>query len=319
MGAYGRFMIASSKWHLCLGAMIGALAFASIAGFFGGWIWWLDLFSHFRAHYALLAVVLAGVALAIRKFKGAAVAFVLLIANLMAMVPHVSLAPAEASSLTFKVVALNLKHDNRHTEEVLAFLRRENADVVILSEVDGPWGPVLQSLSDAYAYRQDALDCDEIGCKASFLSKHPWQEAFVDQFVAGVPPTIGARFRLDGNEFTVIGFHLVKPISPQLEQKQSAQLLALSALINGIGGRVVLAGDMNLTPYSWRYSQFISATGLWRAQGSLYPTWPTILGPLGIPIDHVFVGSEIEFATLRTGPPLGSDHLPVISLIRLGE
>ena len=62
------------------------------------------------------------------------------------------------------------------------------------------------------------------------------------------------------------------------------------------------------------------AAGL-RIPGGLAPTWP-VLQPFGssvcrlcfpqLPLDHVLVGTGIGVLATRVGPPLGSDHLPLI-------
>ena len=42
------------------------------------------------------------------------------------------------------------------------------------------------------------------------------------------------------------------------------------------------------------------------------PTWPVGLGPMRIPIDHCLHSDGVVVTDRRTGPGVGSDHLPLI-------
>jgi len=44
-----------------------------------------------------------------------------------------------------------------------------------------------------------------------------------------------------------------------------------------------------------------------------------LLTLLGLSLDHVLVGEEVSHASMRTGPRLGSDHLPVVGTFDLGK
>ena len=41
-------------------------------------------------------------------------------------------------------------------------------------------------------------------------------------------------------------------------------------------------------------------------------TWPSILGPFGIPIDHCLVSDDVIVEDFRLGPSAGSDHRAVV-------
>jgi endonuclease/exonuclease/phosphatase (EEP) superfamily protein YafD len=76
-------------------------------------------------------------------------------------------------------------------------------------------------------------------------------------------------------------------------------------------GRLVLAGDLNLTPWSPRFARLLTETGLDDSglRRGLAPTW---LWPFGLAIDHVLVGAGLVALDNHLGPELGSDHRPVI-------
>jgi endonuclease/exonuclease/phosphatase (EEP) superfamily protein YafD len=77
---------------------------------------------------------------------------------------------------------------------------------------------------------------------------------------------------------------------------------------------VIIAGDLNLSPWSPYYARLVRETGLAdiRKGFGLLPTWPTHLRPMMIPIDHCLVSPDISVSRVRTGEHIGSDHLPLI-------
>ena len=81
---------------------------------------------------------------------------------------------------------------------------------------------------------------------------------------------------------------------------------------------LVVAGDFNMTPYSTRYGNLRRDSGLRRASGGLNTTWPALMTPLGLALDHFLVGAKVRRAAMRVGPRLWSDYRPIIGTFELG-
>ncbi|NEO05274.1 endonuclease/exonuclease/phosphatase family protein [Moorena sp. SIO3I8] len=85
---------------------------------------------------------------------------------------------------------------------------------------------------------------------------------------------------------------------------------------------VVLIGDLNVTMWSPYYKSLIESSGLHDARAG-FGILPTLsqFSPanpwLAIPVDHCLVSRDVKVIKMRTGPDLGSDHLPVITDIAL--
>ncbi|NEO61878.1 MAG: hypothetical protein F6J98_16150 [Moorea sp. SIO4G2] len=81
---------------------------------------------------------------------------------------------------------------------------------------------------------------------------------------------------------------------------------------------VVLIGDLNVTMWSPYYKSLIESSGLHDARAG-FGILPTLsqFSPanpwLAIPVDHCLVSRDVKVIKMRTGPDLGSDHLPVIT------
>src|SRR5467141_4503221 len=89
----------------------------------------------------------------------------------------------------------------------------------------------------------------------------------------------------------------------------------VETLIWDVHGRqpVILAGDFNLTPWSWLLNKLAWAGGL-RRHGLLNATWPADLSPAVAPfllIDNVLTSADIRSLSFAVGPELGSDHRPI--------
>ncbi len=104
-----------------------------------------------------------------------------------------------------------------------------------------------------------------------------------------------------GGSLTVIGTHLHRPSrDPWLHERQMS---ALAQFVRRIDGPVVLAGDLNTSPWSNAFRMLRAATGLAPAS-MLMPTWPA--WPLALPqvaLDHIFVSPELAVAAAGTGRP----------------
>lgn len=95
---------------------------------------------------------------------------------------------------------------------------------------------------------------------------------------------------------------------------RDAQLASARSWLAGKNGPAILIGDLNLTMYSPIYRAFVAETGVRNARAGFGPlgTWPAWMpGPL-LPLDHCLVRGPVGVIACRTGPKIGSDHLPLL-------
>lgn len=290
------------------------LAVVTAAGFLGGVFPSMDAFSHLRMQYGIAAALLAAIGMLAGQKRFSPVPAALMVVNLLAVAPYLSFSPVEAAAPGLKVVSMNLWTGNRRTGEVLDFLRREDADILVLQETTPHWARALESLKDVYPYRIAQLDCREMTlCEVMVLSKKPWSEArayLIDDTGAAL---VWARFPEIG--LTVATTHLNRPFWAR-GTAQPEQIEALAKHIRRLEGPLLLAGDFNATPWSAAYARLVEAAGIRRAGPGLNVTWPAWLWPFfGIPVDHVFTKNMTGPIDVRTGPSSGSDHRALIAMV----
>lgn len=295
-----------------------ALALASIASWFGEVIEPADLLSHFRLHFAAIALVLMLAAVFLRERWAAVLGAVLVAANLAAsLYPHHTArdeAPPDARIV--KLIALNSRWAADNAETIAEFLLRERPDIAIIEELTpAKRAVILPRLIYAMPWQ---IECaEELFCRMGLLSRHPWREAHTDAHDTGALTAVWADFdqRLGG--LRVIGAHLTRPW-PWWDA-HGRQLEALIALARDAPGTPVIAGDLNASPWSRTIRKLGSGTGLEPA-GWLMPTWPLRLSRLWelplipqLQLDYVLLPRDMRLLSIETGPDLGSDHLPVIA------
>jgi len=308
-----------------LRVLLAGLALATAGGFFGGFAWWLDLLADLKMHLALGGMVLFAAAAALRRGPDMALALVLAALNAAAPASYITAAAESAEARParqLKVVSYNANNHNPDTQQTIEFLRRQNADVVILAEVTEPLQKALEAVSDIYPHRFFSPLFQNKGHNPhsiGVLSKRAWEDKGLgwSDYTARAF-AVWVRFPAASPSLTVAGVHLLNTLlHPAGQQRAEAQ--GLTALLNRFEGSVVVAGDFNMTPFSARFEGLLRETGLRRAEGGLNPTWPSQLTPLGLSLDHILTGNGIDPAVMHVGPRLGSDHLPLVGSFGLAK
>jgi len=291
------------------------------------------IFAPMAPHVAVLAGVLTVVALIARRRKLAVLSLAVVLWNAQLVWPDVSpfgaAHPAGAGKPVLKVVSFNIRFSNLNFDAMADYLLASDADVIGLVEAS-PWSKKgLARLNAAYPYR---VDCIAQGseCQDMLLSKYPLKNPYAGP-IGGRYPTIAmADLELpDGTTLTVAAAHVMTPFTrrraplgavdpgppprfpdaPDLEQSDQAANLA--AFLRPQKPDFLLVGDFNSTPWSPLQRAFRAASGL-DNRGHYRPSWPTWLWPVfRLPIDTVFTRGRPAVLEMRTGPDIGSDHLPV--------
>jgi endonuclease/exonuclease/phosphatase (EEP) superfamily protein YafD len=287
------------------------LAFATLAGFAGGWHWLLDLASHFRWYWLLAALVWFAVASRRRSTPAGVCLAVAIAANAWAILPY-WLPPAGGTDggESLEIVSLNVFALNADKDRTLAYLRHRAADVVVLVEIEASWAEALESLAALYPHRVIEPRDDMFG--VAVLSQLPLESPRVEE-PAGGPPVIVTGVRRGEQRFLLMAAHPPAPISAAWSARRDAQLAAIGDLAAAESQPVIVAGDLNATPFSHGFRQLTRLRGLRdSALGrGLQNTWNARHWLPRIPIDHVVVSPEVRVVSRTVGPDVGSDHLPV--------
>lgn len=306
----------SLRWMLILDAVMALTAALTIAGFFGNIFWWLGIWESFRYHYFVSGIIFALIYLCAVRWKMVLASFTIVIINFLIIYPqeptHALASGLNSDEKQVKIVTFNLQESNGDYKAVRDFLRFENADLVILVEATPRWKRELASLSNEYPYSFIQEHGSYFGL--ALLSKKSWSSIeYIPPKGANGVPILKSRFKINGQFFTLIGTKTFPPTSLGWAARRNNQLSILKQTIEEISGPVILAGDLNATPWSAAIKSFRQGSiKQWR-EGPITPSWPSLLGPLGIQIDHIMVNAPLRILSQSSGPYIGSDHLPLIA------
>ena len=289
LGALGRFspdldLIANARGHL-----LGLFVFAALA-------LWLD----YRPVLVLTLgafVTFAGHALQAQQNEGPLFG---------------SAHAASASTRDWTILSLNTWHQHADSAALADYLADSNADILVLTEFGPNKIADLHTLEKSYPYRVDCAT--DWNCAVAVLSRHPFTASGSSPEGAG-PAAAWVTFGTGDAALTVMGIHVIQPLrSPALNARQLADL---AGSVREFKGRVLVAGDFNVTPWSSAFARFADASGLVH-MGRFLPTFPS--GSAGLPqlaVNHMFASPGISFDDVWIGPDVGSDHRPLVAQVRL--
>ncbi len=209
-----------------------------------------------------------------------------------------------------RALLVNVNNGNQAYTKLYRLVSSTSPDIVVLLEVDEAWMQALQPLLKHYPYTESWVN--KFG--VALLSRIPLQHAAVKVIGNTGLPSVIARFSIDGQRLTLIGTHPFSPITWRRARDRNKQLRELAKFVSDQEDSIILLGDLNVTPWSPFFKDFLRSTGLRdsREGFGLQPTWPTWFPPAWIPIDHALVSSSVVVHDRRVGPNVGSDHYPVI-------
>jgi endonuclease/exonuclease/phosphatase (EEP) superfamily protein YafD len=283
--------------------------------------WFLDLLTHFRVQYIAAALVLSVLALPLRERRVVAVMMVVAAIH-AAAVQDLWLggdrAPP-AGGRALRVASANVYDPNPTPGKVLDFVRASDADIVVLVDAEAPrWRPVLAGIGALYAHA--VPEGWSGGAPIVLFSRHPILAERPAEPPRKLNPFVRADIAVGGQTVTVIGVHARSPTPYEgyHTHLRDRQLRRLAEVVREERGPVIVAGDLNLSPGSPRFGEFLAEAGLNAARGQGWiGTWPQWFWPARVQIDHVLAKGPIALEAIGRGPGTGSDHFPVVANLRL--
>ena len=289
-------------------------------GSLGRYGWVFDLLSHFRLQYIIVCAVVLLFALFRSRNWLVLVALISLLWN--AQIIHAVHQTAEvaerAGAKPLRVMTFNLMVDNENHVAAIEHVLKADADIVCLLEVDETWRLSLEPLRVKYPYHVEEMNDGLFGIAC--YTRLPLKSSEVRRFTIWRLPSIVLNLDHLGVPLTFIGTHPKPPIGGFNAREWRDQLSQIGAIVEGIQGEVIVAGDLNATPWCDGMRLLCENSGL--RFRSVDPVWPPTWGlklPMMIPIDHVLVKGELSVQKRVIGPEMGSDHRSVTVEIWRGK
>jgi endonuclease/exonuclease/phosphatase (EEP) superfamily protein YafD len=314
--------ISSTTALIAVTVIFAVVTFVSLAGFLSGQDEYCELFSHLRLAYCIALVVIFIAFIALKARKLGLCAGLMLVVNLIPVLvlylpPNYSEKRSDSSETVsatqdIKFLQMNLwGGKNTHHSEVLSLINDTAPDIIGFSEVTESWLLFLQNNLKSYHYQ---IAQPLYGGIAVF-SRIPFTTAEVRYSGPRHRPRVVARLKLKDQSVTLIFLHPLIPI--RTFALRNAEFIAVTSEARSAKEPVILAGDLNCTPWSHYFDKLKSEGHLFDSEQGFgpQPSW-NVITPL-LPIDHLLTSSDFVTTKRRICPPIGSDHFAVYAEIRL--
>ncbi len=287
-------------------------------GSLGRYGWLFDLLSHFRLQYVIVCALVLIYAMIRRRTWLVLIALTSVLWNAQIIHAFHQTSDVEVTSgeKALRVMTFNVLTENKNQTAAITHVMQTDADIVCLLEVDDTWRASLEPLRIKYPHHVEELS--DVNFGIACYTRLPMKSSEVRHFTIWWLPTLVLNLDHLGRPLTFIGTHPIPPMSEQRAHEWREQLSGIATLVAGLPGEVIVAGDLNATPWC-------EGMRLLREKGgldfrSVDPVWPPTWGlhlPMMIPIDHVLTKRGLTIQKRTLGPATGSDHRSVtVEIVR---
>ena len=289
-------------------AAIALLAVAALLlfGFLNHFSALADSLSHFRLHFIVLAVLLSFGFLALRAWRWGAAAMAVIVIGLFGLQPAFPYFPVTPVALPqIRMIQFNTLFNNPKPDFSAQWLVAQAPDITTLQEVSKNNQVIIDELSKQMPSKAECK-FTAIG-RVVVLSKYP---KLAEKCVEG-SGLVWMQVMIDGKPVTIASVHLHWPY-PFRQQKQ---LDYMRTELEAMPRPVILAGDFNAAPWSEAVAQVGRASSTIPLPGLRMTLRMGFygIGPFPVlPIDQVLAPDGTSPTKMEVGPPIGSDHLPVV-------
>ena len=292
---------------------------ASLIGFAGKYSHWFDHFSNFRVQYLLLSVVLLVYFLVKKQRLGITLSFLSVLLNAWLVIAWFDTSRKNSDVKTdFRIFHANVLFKNLDYLPVTKQIWEEKPDFVSINEATPAFiNHFRKVLSKDYPYTFYVVAKNNT--KVLVGSRTPFVVDSAASFA--VKGVLKLTTLIKGKPLTIIACHAYNPLVLKDFEMRNEQLKQMAQLVKKQTNPTLIVGDLNITPWSAFYQDFIEESGLTNCRKGfgLNPTWPSWFFPMWIPIDHCLINNQLETTDFRVGNYNKSDHLPVIIDLRFTD
>ena len=299
------------------------LILATLVGFLADRWWVFELVSNLRIQLTLGLVIVTMTLLVTRRWVPAAFAGVATAVNLALVVPLLVVqgpdVPA-AGSDPVQITFFNTTHQANRAQ-VLEYLRDREEDIVVLAAVDRFWPEAVEVSGLGLEvvvgpHVDDRLQVLVLAREPDAIRVTVHRQSDADQ-----DHTVEIALELDGQQLDILSVHAISPRTPHRARQRDRTLEWATTWANSREGPTMVIGDLNVTPWSPRYTSLLDGTDLVDSQRDhgLGASWPAQLGWLGLPLDHVLHSPDLVTVDRELGPSFGSNHRMLHAEVALRE
>ncbi|MHA6685224.1 endonuclease/exonuclease/phosphatase family protein [Mesorhizobium sp. A556] len=228
-----------------------------------------------------------------------------------------------AANTSLKVVTFNVLRSNINFKKFTEYLKNVSPDVAVLQEAEDGWPDVIKA---HFPYIRSSADVVVASHYPFMLGQEQSDLELSNKRI--VRAVILVPVGLTSiSKVSIYGLHAMNARNYQDWKGRNEAFDEVAAAIKAEKPHrpVIIAGDLNMSSWSLRFSSLLSSTGtiagstdtLFAAtrffSGLGLPVW------FGAPVDHILVRKWMKIEQRTVGPPLGSDHVPVAAIVLFGS
>jgi len=293
--------------------IVGILSsIVSLLGFFGQSFWLLDVLSHFSYQYFVVLILCFGGAalLGFPKITWLLLPFIAINGyEVFSVYLPVENEPVTGQTLT--IDCMNLLYTNDDYLAVANYIKDNDPDILILQEYTQEWEENLELDLAQFPYSKRIPRTDNFGM--ALFSKFEVDTIELISIGKADIPSILTRFKLQEMPVTLVTIHPLPPSDQFSFESRNQQYDKINEYIDKFGGAFIVVGDLNSSPYSAHFKKLVNEDELrdTRMGVGVLPSWPNYFPLMYIPLDHILISEELTYQDRRTGPNIGSDHMPM--------
>ncbi len=226
----------------------------------------------------------------------------------------------EHDARRLRVLVTNVEEENDQFARWREVVLDQDADVIIVAEVDQRWAGAIAELKSDYPNQIVHPQSNWYGM--ALLSRLPIIERDIRFRVQDDVPSIDTIVQLpSGDEVRVVGVHPrpPEPIRDNDATARDAELVLWGKELAEDTRPIIIGGDLNDVAWSQSTRLFLRLSRMLdpRRGRGFFNSFHADRFWMRFPLDHVFHSTHFAFRDMRRLPHVGSDHFPILIDLQL--
>lgn len=307
---------------------------------FARWHWMCDLVANLRVQLICGLLAYCGLCTMRRLWRTVALVGAIIVWQASALLPAFrspAAAPPQTGSSPSKVtldsqppsgisvLTMNVYTWNRRNDQIVRQIQSARSDIFTVLELNSQLQTRLEQEFGQTHKHSVGESQDDGNFGIGLWSRYPFVHADVIRLSEDWLPSIEAEIQLPNHRIRIISTHPVPPMGQRGFELRNRQLNVLADRVAAFRSyhprdSVIVVGDLNLTPWSPVFDDFLTRSGLKNAASGhgLEPTWYRWkFFPFGLLIDNGLYAGSLQPEDRAILPDMGSDHRGVLFRWRL--
>ena len=297
--------------------VVGTLA--TVLGFFGSTWWLFDFAANFRAHLAVVLLIVALLyALVFSKATGLFFMAMALLNGLLVLPLYTSSQEPSANDDTLQIVSFSVEQRTSIRDQTFRWIDTLDADLILLLDSTDDWNRATDQLEGYTVQPQIPVDrtfgitiLSPDGVEAQLLRISRLRDSAVR-----IEAAIGA-------EPIAIYAVQARPMTNESDANdRDAYLAEIARMARAETIPTIVVGDLQATPWSHAFRDLTATADLKNSLDSfgLQATWPADRWALfRLPLDHLLHSPDLTTVDRYLGPTFGVDHRPIVVTVAVAQ